>query len=216
MIAFGILFSFSLNAQLRFSVAPDLSVMRNFSPNQKFWALGQTVQGNFHFTKRESAYAWLTFFTSGNFKNNFDATEKSAGTTPASVRFKASSRWRNNQVSLGWKHYIRGSFDAETDWNLYTTAGFGLMFSKVENVFEPGIDTGLYSTPILPGISEFKRLTIDLGLGIEFPIGGDFFLYGDARTWIPTTRYPSLYLYNNRNVPLPFILAFGLRILFNY
>jgi hypothetical protein len=201
---------------MRFSIAPDLSLMRNFSPKQKFWSLGQTVQGNFHFSKKETGYAWLTFFTPGKFKNNFTAVAKSSGTVPASIPFKATARWRNNQVSLGWKHYFRGSFDAGNDWNFYSTAGFGLMFTKVENLFQPGIDTALYSTPVLPGANEFKRLTIDLGLGMEYPIGGDFFLYGDARTWIPTTRYPSPYLHNNKNVPLPFIMAFGLRILFGY
>lgn len=207
---------FTVHAQMRFSVSPDLSIMRNFSPKQKFFALGQTVQGHFHFSKKESGYAWFTFFTPGKFKNNFIATAKMPGTSPAAIPFKATARWRNNQVSIGWKHYFKGSFDAETGWNLYSTAGFGLMFTKVENIFAPAIDTNLYNTSIRPGANEFKRLTFDLGLGIEYPLGGDFFLYGDARTWIPATRYPSPYLHSNKNVPLPFILAVGLRILFGY
>lgn len=211
-----LLLSCCVQAQVRFSIAPDLSIMRNFSPKQKFWALGQSVQGNFHFTKKESGYAWITFYTPGKFKNNFTATAKSPATTPSSVPFKANARWRNNQVSLGWKHYFKGSFDSETGWNLYSTAGFGLMFTRVENVFTPFIDSSIYTTPIRFGANEFKRLTIDLGIGIEYPLGGNFFIYSDARTWIPTTNYSSPYLHNNKNVPLPFIGAIGLRILFGY
>jgi hypothetical protein len=203
-------------AQIRFSVAPDLSLMRNFSPKQKFWALGQTLQFDFHFTKKETGYAWISYYTPGKFKNNFLASAKSAGTTPAVILFKASAKWRNNEVSLGWKHYFKGSFDAETGWSLYSTAGFGLMFTKVENVFTPAIDTSRYNTATLPGNSSFYRLTLDLGSGVEVPIGADFFLYSDIRTWIPTSHYPSPYLHSNKNVPLPFMLSGGIRILFGY
>jgi hypothetical protein len=214
IVVFLLLISISVHSQTRLSVAPNLSVMRNFSPQQKFWSLGETVQFDFHFNKKQSAYAWITYFTAGKFKNNFTATAKSVNTLPAVVPFKASAKWRSNEVSLGWKHYFKGSFDTETGYNIYGIAGFGLMFAKVENVFSPVIDTSNYSTPTLAGNSEFSRLTIDLGAGIEFPIGGNFFLYGDLRTWIPTSDYPSPYLHNNKNVPLPFIVGGGMRILF--
>jgi hypothetical protein len=203
-------------SQIRLSVATDLSLMRNFSPDQKFWSLGETVQFNFHFNEKQSAYAWLTYYTPGKFKNNFTATAKSATTFPSSIPFNASARWRSNELSLGWRHYLKGSFNAETGYNIYTIAGFGLMFTKVENVFSPAIDTSLYTAPTLAGNSEFYRLTIDLGGGAEFPIGGNFFLYSDVRTWIPTTDYPSPYLHNNKNVPLPFMISGGMRILFGY
>jgi hypothetical protein len=204
------------HAQIRLSVAPDLSIMRNFSPKQKFWSLGQTVQFNFHFNPKQSVYAWITYYTAGKFKNNFTATSKSLGTVPSAIPFKASAKWRNNEISLGWKHYFKGSYDAEAGYNIYSLAGFGLMFTKVENIFSPAIDTSLYSTPTLAGNSEFYRLTIDLGAGVEFPIRGNFFLYSDMRTWIPTTDYPSPFLHNNKNVPLPFIISGGMRILFGY
>ena len=204
------------HAQIRISVAPDLSLMENFSPKQKFWSLGQTVQFNFHFNAKQSAYAWLTYYTQGKFKNNFNAIAKSPATTPSVIPFKASAKWRNNEVSVGWKHYFKGSFEAETSYNIYSIAGFGLMFTKVENAFTPAVDTSLYATSTLPGNSEFYRLTIDLGAGVEFPIGGNFFLYSDVRTWIPTSDYPSPYLHNNKNVPLPFMISGGMRILFGY
>ncbi len=178
--------------------------------------MGETIQFNLHFNKKQSAYAWLSYYTPGKFKNNFAADAKASTTFPASVPFMASATWRNNEVSLGWKHYLKGSFDSETGWNLYSIAGFGLMFTKVENVFSRAIDTNLYNTPIRAGNSKFYRLTLDLGTGVEFPIGGSFFLYGDLRTWIPTSDYPSPYLHNNKNVPLPFMISGGMRILFDY
>ena len=217
LIAIFLLFGcISSHGQIRFSVAPDISLMRNFSPKQKFWSLGQTIQFNFHFNSKQSAYAWITYYTPGKFGNDFTATSKSSAVTPLAIPFKASERWRNNEISLGWKHYFKGSYDVETGYNIYSTAGFGLMFTKVENVFTPAIDISLYNTPTLPGNSEFYRLTIDLGTGIEFPIGGNFFLYSDVRTWIPTTDYPSPYLHSNKNVPLPFMISGGMRILFGY
>ena len=204
------------HAQIRLSVAPDLSIMRNFSPNQKFWSVGQTVQFNFHFNPKQSAYAWITYYIPGKFRNNFTAIAKSPNTSPSFIPFMASAKWRSNEVSFGWKHYLKGSFDAEKGYNIYGIAGFGLMFTKVENVFSPAIDTSKYTSPILAGNNQFYRLTVDLGGGVEFPIGGGFFLYGDVRSWIPTSDYPSPYLHSNKNVPLPIIIAGGMRILFGY
>jgi hypothetical protein len=203
------------HAQPRLSVAADLSLMRNFSPKQKFWSLGETVQFDFHFNPRQTVYAWIAYYTPGKFRNNFTATAKGPAIPPA-LPFAASATWRSNEVSLGWKHYFKGSFDDAGTYSIYSIAGFGLMFTKVENSFTPSIDTSRYATPLFPGRSEFYRLTIDLGGGAEFPVGGNFFLYGDLRTWIPTTRYPSPYLHNNKNVPLPFMISGGMRVLFGY
>ena len=197
-------------------MAQDLTLMRNFSPRQKFWTLGTTVQANFHFNKKETGYAWLNYYIPGKFRNEFTATAKSPTTVPSTIKFRAAANWRNNEVSLGWKHYFKGGYDAETAWNLYSIAGFGLMFTRVDNSFTPAIDSSLYNTPTLAGSSEFYRLTVDLGAGAEFPVGGNFFLFGDVRTWIPTSDYPSPYLHSNKNVPLPFMLSAGMRILFGY
>ena len=197
-------------------MAQDLTLMRNFSPRQKFWTVGATVQANFHFSNKETGYAWLNYYIPGKFRNEFTATAKSPTTVPSTFKFRAAANWRNNEVSLGWKHYFKGGYDAETGWNLYSIAGFGLMFTRVDNSFTPAIDSSLYNTPTLAGSSEFYRLTVDLGAGAEFPVGGNFFLFGDVRTWIPTSDYPSPYLHSNKNVPLPFMLSAGMRILFGY
>lgn len=214
IVAFSSLICFCGHAQMRFSFATDLSLMRNFSPQQEFWAVGQTVQFNFHFNAKQSAYAWLAYYTNGKFENDFIASAKSSATLPSTIPFTALAYLRNNEVSVGWKHYFKGSYDAETGYNIYSTAGFGLLFGKVENLFSIPIDTSLYTTPTQVGKGKFYRLTIDLGAGVEFPLSGSLILYSDVRTWIPTTDYPSPYLHSNKNVPLPFMISGGMRILF--
>ena len=208
--------SVGAQAQLRSSFASDVSLMRNFSPQQKFWALGGTIQSNLHFNTKQSAYAWISFYTPGSFKNNFTATAKSSATSPSILPFKASAKWRSNEISLGWKHFFRGSFVAEIGWNAYGIAGFGLLFANIENNFSPSVDTSLYLTPTHLGTSKFYRLTFDLGAGMEYPVGAGFFLYSDVRTWLPASDYPSPYLHSNKNVPLPFMISAGMRMLFDY
>jgi len=212
-VAFLMLGCICSNAQINFGFATDISLMRNFSPDQQFWAVGQTVQLNFHFDQKQTAYALINYYTPAKFKNNFTATAKLPTTVPSVVPFSASAKWNIGQVSVGWKHYFKGGFDAETGYNIYGIAGFGLMITKAENILTPAIDTSIYATPTLAGNDKFYRLTLDLGTGVEFPLGGIFFLYGDLRTWLPTSDYPSPYLHSNKNVPLPLILSAGMRIL---
>ena len=206
-----------VEGQVNFSISTDISLLRNFSPQQKFFAIGQTVQTNFHFNKRETGYAWLSYHTAGKFTNNFSASAKMPSTTPSTIAFKVQGKWRFREFSLGWKHFFKGSYDAETDWSLYSIAGFGLLFTAVENTTKTVVDTSLYNTSATPtiGVTEFKRLTIDLGLGGEIPLGGNFYFYGDLRTMLPASNYPSAYLHNNKNVPFPFSAHLGLRILFD-
>lgn len=208
--------SFQSAAQVKFSIATDASILGNFSPRQKFWAFGQTVSVNFHFSKRESLYAWICYYSPGRFSNRYTATAISAATSPASFSYAVKSTWHFREVSLGWKHYFRSSFDDDVNWHLYGLAGFGLMFTRVENRFDPRVDTALYHFPSVPasGTREFKRLILDLGGGVEYPLGTDFYLYGELKTWIPTSSYPSKYLHENKNVPLPLMVNGGLRVLF--
>ena len=117
-------------------------------------------------------------------------------------------------VSLGWKHYFKGNSNAEKNWNLYGYAGFGLMLGRVVNAHSVNIDTVAYNVPVLAGKANFKRLTFDLGLGVEFPLGGDIFIYTEGRTFIPTSDYPSKYIFINNNAPLIVSLNLGFRVLF--
>lgn len=219
-------FFISLNCfaqQINFSFATDLSLMRNFSPQQKFFAIGQTVQVNFHFSPKQSAYAWLDYYTPGKFTNNFLASAKSSSTFPSAINYSVTGRIRYRQISLGWKHYFKGAYNNDNDWNLYGIAGFGLLFGLEQNTFSQLVDTSQYKLNA-PFVQEnnvyepFKRLTMDFGAGVDYPLGGNFFVYGDVKTWIPTTSESSLYLQNTKNVPLPVMVSVGLRILmgFNY
>jgi hypothetical protein len=111
---------------------------------------------------------------------------------------------------------VVGTNDAESKWNLYTISGFGLIFGQASNIYSLSVDTSLYNLPQQPvnGAGHFKRLTIDLGLGWEIPIGGDLYFYSEAKMWIPTTDYPSKYLFINNNAPLVGTVSAGLRISF--
>jgi hypothetical protein len=214
----SLLIGLSAKAQMPFSITTDISLLRNLSPQQHFWTVGQTVQGQLHFSKKESGYAWLCYYTPGKFRNNYSAIAKSPLDSPATINYEVTGRWKYRQVSIGWRHYIKGSYNEQETWNLYSIVGFGLLLAKMENTYDKDIDTSRYTIPASPvkGSTSFKQLTLDLGLGYEIPIGSDVYIYGDIRTWIPTTHNTSPYLHNDKNVPLPIIGSFGLRILFDW
>jgi hypothetical protein len=135
-------------------------------------------------------------------------------TAPQTVGYSATSTQRFRQVSTGFKQYIKGTYDNEESWNLYGMAGFGLLFGRVENAHNQSIDTSRYIMPqkAIAGTGDFKRLTFDLGAGVEMLLGTSIYLYAEARTWIPASDYPSPYLYNN-NLPRTLTLSTGIRIL---
>ena len=99
-------------------------------------------------------------------------------------------------------------------YNIYGYAGFGLLLGRMDNSHSVSTDTTLYNVPVLAGKANFKRLTVDLGLGWEIPIGGDFYFYTEGKVWIPTTNYPSKYIFVNSNAPYVAMLGAGIRILF--
>ena len=198
------------------SVATDISIQRSFKKSQRFWTFGQTVVIDWHATPKDGPYALVCYYSNGNFKNQLSAVAKSPTTTPREIFFANSAQVRLEQISLGWTHYFVGSSDAEKNWSLYGTAGFGLIFGRATNTFSIAVDTSLYTPPAQPiaGSGHFKRLTLDLALGWEIPLGGDLFFYSQAKAWIPTTEYPSKYLFVNNNSPFVAMVNAGLRILF--
>jgi hypothetical protein len=203
-------------SQYAFSIATDLSILRSFTPNQSFTSVGQTIQFQNHFTPTETGYASVCYYSPGKYSNTLTATAKDAATFPGSMNYIVNSELRFRQVSLGWKHYFIGSSNTEGYWNLYGSAGFGLVAAKVENIHEPLIDTALYQPEdrALAGTGDFKRLTFDLGLGGEIKIAYGIFLYADLRTWIPASSNPSRMLYNDK-APRIGSLHGGIRILFD-
>lgn len=209
-----ILFSAVVHSQTRFSIATDLVLQRNFKKGQQFWGGGHTVQTQFHFTPKDGAYALVSYYTNGKFSNNVTATAKSPVTLPQQVNYVNNAVMRFKQVSIGWKKYLKGTFDIEEGWNLYGYAGFGLILGRVENTHSVAIDTSVYQVPVRSGKANFKRLTLDLGLGWEAPLGSEVFLYAEGRVWIPTTDYPSKFIFVNDNAPLVGMISAGIRILF--
>lgn len=208
------LFSASSFSQLRFSIATDIDWQHSFRHDQHYRAVGQTVHFHFHLTPKDGFYAWIAYYSDGKFRNDLKATAKQGTTSPQEIPYVNSVNMRFKPISFGWKHYFKGASDIEEGWNLYGYAGFGLMLGRVFNKASILIDTSLYAVPVRSGKGNFKRLTADLGLGWEKPLGGDIFFYTDARIWIPTTDYPSKFLFVNRDAPLVASLNFGFRLLF--
>ncbi len=205
----------STNAQaIGFSIATDFGLQRSFKKEQRFWAAGHTVQAQFHFAPRDVLYLSICYYTEGKFSNQLTATAKSALTIPQSQPYRNDAAMRFKQFSVGFKKYLKGRFDTELGWNLYALGGFGLVFGRVINTHSPSVDTADYDVPVRPGKANFKRLTLDLGGGVEFPVGGDVFLYTEGKVWIPTTDYPSRYIFVNDNAPFAGMLNVGIRILF--
>ena len=202
--------------QLRVSIATDASILRNFAASQQFWSFGQDVAANWHVNNRSGPYAWLSYYSNGHFKNPLTADARSPLTSPQQINFINRATVRLIQVSLGWKRYLVGSSDATGGWNLYGLGGFGLIFGKAANQYSPAIDTSTYTLSGAPleGTGRFKRLTVDLGLGWEAPLGGDIYLYIEGKTWIPASNYPSDFLLDNKNAPFTAMVCGGLRILF--
>jgi hypothetical protein len=198
----------------QFSIASDLGLQRSFKKGQQYWAGGHTIQAQFHFTPKDGAYVWLSYYTNGKFSNDVTATAKSTTTLPQQINYVNSASMRFKQVSIGWKKYLKGRSDIEEGWNIYGYAGFGLILGRVVNSHSASIDTVVYHVPVRVGKANFKRLTLDLGLGWEVCLGADIFFYAEGRAWIPTTDYPSKYIFVNANAPLVGMINAGIRILF--
>lgn len=202
-------------SQTKFSFLTDLGLLRSFKKEQQFWAAGQTIAGNFHFSPKDGAYLWFCYFSQGKFSNDLVATAKQAGTTPQTIPYVNNSEMKIKQFSLGWKHYLAGSSEADDRINVYGQAGFGLMFGRLNNTQEPAVDSAAYYLPVLPGKANFKRLTYDLALGAEVPLGGVIYMYFQGRVFIPASGYPSDHLLVNQDAPLTGSFSVGFRILFD-
>ena len=207
----------SIEAQPRFSLSTDVSVLHNFDTKQKFTVVGQTIIPQFHFDKKNTGYIWFTYHSNGKYKSTLNATAKSASTSPPSYNFTNQSEMRLRQFSVGLKRFIKGGYDDLAKFNIYTTAGFGLIIGGASNTFPASVDTSLYSIQnnIMNGSGDFKRLTFDLGGGLEFPVSYEIYIYSEIRIHIPTTSYPNNYLLKNSNAPFVGTFNFGIRVSFS-
>lgn len=199
---------------MQFSAATDLGLMRSFKEGQQFWTFGHTIHGFFDISPKEGVYIWFSYYNRGKFSNNLSAIAKSPLTLPQEINYVNRASLFFKHFSVGWRKFLVGRCDNEKGWNLYTTAGLGLLFGRVSNVHSTPIDTADYNVPVLAGAAKFKRLTADLSLGYEKPLGAGFFLYGEGRVWIPASDYPSKYIFVNEKAPLTGMFNIGLRVLF--
>ena len=204
--------AFSQKAQ--FSLATDVGVLHSFKKDQRFWCPAQTFVGNFGFTSKDGLYIWLYYTINGKFSNELTANAKSVFTVPLQVSYTNEAILRFSHISMGWKHYLKGGYNSEDTWNLYGYGGFGLMFGTAENRHSTNIDTANYVVPVWQGKGHFKRLTFDLGLGYEIQVAPDIYFYTEARVLLPTTDYPSNYLFVDENAPLTGSLNAGVRLFF--
>jgi hypothetical protein len=214
LIIITVVFSIGLHAQAAFSLCNDLGLQHSFKKGQRYFAVGHTLHGDFNFDKKNAAYAWISYYSEGHFKNRLTATARSPLQTPQTIDYTNAAAMRFKQFSVGWKRYLRGAYDIQSGWSIYGYAGFGLILGRVINKHSVSIDTANYFVPVKSGQGNFSRLTIDVGGGVDWPIGADIFLYSELRAWLPTTDYPSKYLFVNQDAPVVGMLNFGIRILF--
>ena len=205
---------FAYSQPPQFSIATDVGVQKSLKIGQQFWAFGHTIQAQFHITEKDALYTWLSYYTNGKFRNSVTATAKDPLTLPQQVNYTNSAVMSFRQFSVGWKRYLKGQYNSESGYNVYVYGGFGLLFGRVENHHSVVIDTLDYQVPVRAGSAKFKRLTADLGLGSEIPLGGDFYLYFEGRLWLPASDYPSKYVFVNDDAPLVAMFNTGIRILF--
>jgi len=213
----SLVFSSALHAQVKFSIATDFSVLRNFDGQQPFTVFGQSLQAQWHLDEKNSLYTWFTYHSNGKYNSQLTATAKSIVTQPRSISFTNNSEMKLRQLSIGIKRWLLGSFNKTDKFNLYGAAGFGLIMGRASNNFTMAVDTLQYRVQnnIINGSGDFKRLTFDITGGWEMPVAYEIFVYSEARIHIPTTGYPNNYLLKNTNAPFTGSINIGLRILFN-
>jgi len=216
IVVFIIFISVALQAQSAFSITTDASVLRNFTKGQAFTSIGQSVFANFHINRKETLYAGISYYVKGKYSNALVAVEKDTSGGVMSLNYTSNSKLGYRQVSIGLKHFFKGAFNNEESLNIYGTAGFGLLTGRVENTFDREVDSSIYTIPqqSISGSGRFRRLTFDVAVGAETKLAAGFFLYGELRTWLQASSYPSPYLYNN-NTPQVLLLNGGVRILFD-
>ncbi len=204
----------SLFVSAQFSLGTDVSVLRNSSPQQQFWTVGQTIRSEWYTSNSDGPYLSIGYYVKSSFNNQFTARAKSGTTLPVQIRYTTNSSWQLRQAVLGWKHYFKGRFDSEKNAGFYGTVGTGLLFARIENRFSQSVDTSLYQTPgPTVAAGTFRRIILDLGLGGEWAIGADVYLFGELRALLQASETPSALVAGNHHIPLGTSVHAGLRVL---
>lgn len=201
-------------ATAQFSLGTDVSLLRNSSPQQQFWTVGQTIRSEWHTSSSDGPYLSIGYYVKSRFSNQFAATAKNAATFPAQIIYSANSSWQFRQAILGWKHYFKEGFNSEKNAGLYGTIGTGLLFARIENRFSQNVDTSRYqSAGPTAAAGTFRRIVLDLGLGGEWAIGADVYFFGELRALLQASETPSALVAGSRSVPLGTSVHAGLRVL---
>jgi hypothetical protein len=204
------------SAKAQFSIGSDLSIVRQIGESKSFWGLAQSVQPSYGLTKKFLFYATLGYTSADKTTNRFTTNALADTITPKKINYSANTEWRTRQFATGIKYYFKGSYDNEEGLNVYGMAGIGVMSIKLTTDYTAGIDTSNYqSFPPYPGEGTVNKLSFDSGLGIEGPLGGNFFWYTEAKAWIPTDKVTSPYLLGSNKV-MPIMVGAGLRVLFGH
>lgn len=197
-----------------FSLSSEFSLVRSFKKDQRFWGMGPGIRFMSHATPKESFYAFFGYYSPETVKNRGVAAAKLPTTTPAYLLVDNRSSIRLQQISLGYHRYFLGSCNREKGANVYGFGGLGIILGRVTNTPLVPIDTSLYTVPVLPGSSGFKRLTVDFGLGTEVNIGSQIYLYGEFKCWLPASSYSNPYMFVNEKAPVTGFFSGGLRVYF--
>ena len=105
---------------VRFSLATDFGVQQSFRKEQKYGAVGHTTHVIFSFTPKGGVYAWISYYSDGKFHNNVTAAAKSPLTIPQQINYRNDASMRFKHFSLGYRRYLKGSFIADSKWNIYS------------------------------------------------------------------------------------------------
>ena len=201
-------------ARAQFSLSTDVSVLRNSSPAQQFWTVGQTIRAEWYTGSKDGPYLSIGYYVKSRFNNQFTAKAKSSTTIPTEITYRANSSWQFRQAVLGWKHYFKSRFDSEKNEGFYGTIGTGLLFARIENSFSQSVDTSRYSSlGPTAAAGTFRRIILDLGLGGEWAIGADVYAFGELRSLLQASETRSPLVAGSRAIPLAASVHAGLRVL---
>lgn len=202
--------------QAQISVASDANLIGQFGGMKSYWGLAQDVKVSYPLGPKTSAYVSVGYAIPNKLKETFRAGAFSPTAEPPVIRYQATTNRQLRQAHFGIIQYLSGSHKAESGTNIYFMAGAGVMSVKLSTSYTANVDTAEYeSFRPYAGEGSAESFSIHTGLGVEQPLGGNFFWYAEAKGWIPVTSFSSPYLKEPEKTPAILIGA-GIRVLFGY
>jgi hypothetical protein len=95
LLLIGYAFPLTGFSQIRISGTTNILVLRSFKEDQRFWAIGQDIIVDWHFTTKEVPFI-IELFLNGNFTNQLSANAKTGTTSPQQIDSNGqTSPWAN-------------------------------------------------------------------------------------------------------------------------